>query len=51
MNYTVYLNNRVYKNCTIIEHGNNLEFIHFVCNGVDIIAKVENIIIELDKSP
>lgn len=43
--YTINLNNRIYKNCNIIEYSDKLEFIHFISENCEIIAKVDNIII------
>lgn len=43
--YTINLNNRIYKNCDIIEYSDKLEFIHFISEDCEIIAKVDNIII------
>ena len=42
----VSLNNRLYKDCSNVKYKDDLSIISFVCADCEVIAKVENIIIE-----
>ena len=42
----VSLNSRLYKDCSNVQYKEDLNIISFVCADCEVIAKVENIIIE-----
>ena len=42
----VSLNNRLYKDCSNVKYKDDLSIISFICADCEVIAKVDNIIIE-----